>query len=121
MYQQTRDSSKVLAVVGGLDLVKHDKMKEAIARFSRSKGPKFVGVRYLLVWDEEDYLTREDVHQGEETFVTFQLIIYYLTRKKAAYQPLFPRPCGQLVGLCPTCFILYLWHGSLGVTKVFGA
>ena len=65
MYQQTRDSSKVLAVVGGLDLVKHDKMKEAIARFSRSKGPRFVGVRYLLVWDEEDYLAREDVHQGE--------------------------------------------------------
>ena len=75
VYQQTRDSSKVLAVVGGLDLVKHDKMKEAIARFSRSKGPRFVGVRYLLVWDEEDYLTREDVHQGEETFVTF---VYYL-------------------------------------------
>ena len=69
VYQQTRDSSKVLAVVGGLDLVKHDKMKEAIARFSRSKGPRFVGVRYLLVWDEEDYLTREDVHQGQETFV----------------------------------------------------
>ena len=69
VYQQTRDSSKVLAVVGGLDLVKHDKMKEAIAKFSRSKGPRFVGVRYLLVWDEEDYLTREDVHQGEETFV----------------------------------------------------
>ena len=78
MYQQTRDSSKVLAVVGGLDLVKHDKMKEAIARFSRSKGPRFVGVRYLLVWDEEDYLTREDVHEGKETFVTFQLNIYYL-------------------------------------------
>ena len=77
VYQQTRDSSKVLAVVGGLDLVKHDKMKEAIARFSRSKGPRFVGVRYLLVWDEEDYLTREDVHQGEETFVeSFQLNIY---------------------------------------------
>ena len=84
VYQQTRDSSKVLAVVGGLDLVKHDKMKEAIARFSRSKGPRFVGVRYLLVWDEEDYLTREDVHQGEETFVTFQLIIYYLKYKDSA-------------------------------------
>ena len=28
-----------------------------------------------------------------------------LTRKKAAYRPLFPRPCGQLVGLYPTCLL----------------
>ena len=84
MYQQTRDSSKVLAVVGGLDLVKHDKMKEAIARFSRSKGPRFVGVRYLLVWDEEDYLTREDVHQGEETFVCRIISAKYLYQVSAS-------------------------------------
>ena len=35
------------------------------------------------------------------------------TRKKAAYRPLFPKPCGQLVGLCPTSLFYYLRHGGL--------
>ena len=46
------------------------------------------------------------------------------TRKKAAWRPLFPRPCGQLFGLRPTSFLFNLRHGRLGgcaltTTKVF--
>ena len=32
------------------------------------------------------------------------------TRKKAAYRPLFPRPCGQLLRLRPTCLLHNLRH-----------
>ena len=32
---------------------------------------------------------------------------------------LFPRPCRQLVGLCPTCFFYSPRHGRLGLIKVF--
>ena len=48
----------------------------------------------------------------------------FSTRKKAAWRPLFPRPCGQLFGLRPTSFLFNLRHGRLGgcalpPTKVF--
>ena len=36
------------------------------------------------------------------------------TRKKAACWPLLLRPCGRLVGLCPTSFLFNLRHGHLG-------
>ena len=45
---------------------------------------------------------------------------YHYTRKKAAAKPpLFSRPCGQLVGLCPTCLFYSLRHGRLGLIEVF--
>ena len=37
-------------------------------------------------------------------------VCYLETRKKAAFRTLFPRPCGQLVGLHPTYFLFYLSH-----------
>ena len=39
-------------------------MREVIKKYSKCERPKFVGIRYLLVWDEEDYLTRKDVQEG---------------------------------------------------------
>ena len=43
-----------------------------------------------------------------------------MTRKKAAAKPpLFSRPCGQLVGFCPTSLFYYLRHGRLGLIEVF--
>ena len=46
---------------------------------------------------------------------------YILTRKKAAYWPLFPRPCRQLVGLRPTCFLFFPFFTKVfpSVTKFF--
>ena len=41
-------------------------------------------------------------------------VIILNTRKKAASRPLFPKPCGQLFGLCPTSFLFNLRHGRLG-------
>ena len=40
------------------------------------------------------------------TSVQIDFIVISTTRKKAAYRPLWSRPCGQLVGLRPTCSIL---------------
>ena len=34
-------------------------------------------------------------------------------------RPFFSRPCGQLVGLCPTCLFYSLRHGPLGLIEVF--
>ena len=49
----------------------------------------------------------------------FQYVELLITRKKAAAQPtLFSRPCGQLVGLCPTCLFYSLRHGRLGLIEV---
>ena len=46
--------------------------------------------------------------------------IIYTTRKKAAAKPpLFSRPFGQLVGLCPTCLFYSPRHGRLGLIEVF--
>ena len=64
--------------------------------------------------------------------ISFSLLIaficvchkYYniiITRKKAACWPLFPRPCRQLVGLRPTCFLFFPSFTKVlsSVTKVF--
>ena len=68
-------------------------------------------------------------HRCPDTDKTFELYIYkngekhvqlYYTRKKAAAMPpLFSRPCGQLVGLYPTCLFYSLRHGRLGLIEVF--
>ena len=56
---------------------------------------------------------------------SFSLILVKLilleTRKKAACRPLFPRPCGQLVGHCPTYtyFFAEAWLLFPSVIKVF--
>ena len=40
-------------------------MKACIEKFLKVPRPRFVGVRHLISFEEEDYLTREDVHQGK--------------------------------------------------------
>ena len=58
-------SSKLLGVVGGLDITKHDKMREMINKYKgRKEGPKFLGVRYLLAWDQEDFMLQKDALKG---------------------------------------------------------
>lgn len=65
VYSQARQSNKLLGVVGGLDLTKHDKMREMITKYKgRGEGPKFLGVRYLLAWDKEDFMLRKDALEG---------------------------------------------------------
>ena len=65
VYSQAKQSSKLLGVVGGLDITKHDKMRKMINKYKeREEGPKFLGVRYLLAWDEEDFMLREDALKG---------------------------------------------------------
>ena len=65
VYGQAKQSSKLLGVVGGLDITKHDKMREMINKYkAREEGPKFLGVRYLLAWDQEDFMLREDALKG---------------------------------------------------------
>ena len=73
VYNQANERNKVLGVVGGLDLTKHDQMRELINKYSRMEGPKFLGVRYLLAWDEEDFMLREDVIQGLQILADNQL------------------------------------------------
>ena len=65
VYGQAKQSSKLLGVVGGLDITKYEKMKELINKYKgREEGPKFLGVRYLLAWDQEDFMLREDALKG---------------------------------------------------------
>jgi len=65
VYSQAKQSNKLLGVVGGLDLTKHDKMREMINKYKgREEGHKFLGVRYLLAWDKEDFMLREDALKG---------------------------------------------------------
>ena len=42
-----------------------------------------------------------------------KVLEYYITRKKATWRPLFPRPCRQLVGLRPSSFLINLRHVRL--------
>ena len=52
-------------MVGGLDITKHAKMREMIKKYKgRKEGPKFLGVRYLLAWDQEDFMLRADALKG---------------------------------------------------------
>ena len=64
-------------VVGGLDLTKHEVMRTTIAKFSKETRPKFVGVRHLIDFEPDDFLTRPDVHAGlailENHGLTFDL------------------------------------------------
>ena len=39
-------------------------MKASIEKFLKFPRPKFVGVRHLISFEDEEYLRREDVHQG---------------------------------------------------------
>ena len=69
--------------MGGLDLTKHEVMKVAIAKFSKETRPKFVGVRHLIDFEADDFLTRPDVHAGlailENHGLTFDLQSYPAT------------------------------------------
>jgi len=80
VFSQAEKHTFLKGVVGGLDLTKHDKMKAAIAKFSKNKRPKFVGVRHLIDFEEDDFLTRTDVHAGlqilSDNNLTFDLQSY---------------------------------------------
>ena len=60
-------------------------MRSSIEKFLGVPRPKFVGVRHLISFEEEDYLTREDVHQGLQILsdhgLTFDLQSYPNTIK----------------------------------------
>ena len=83
-------------VVGGLDLTKHEVMKTTIAKFSKETRPKFVGIRHLIDFEPDDFLTRPDVHAGlailENHGLTFDLQVWTQTYFSA--QTPFPElPC----------------------------
>ena len=63
--------------MGGLDLTKHDKMTATIEKYAKETRPRFVGVRHLIDFEAEDFLTRPDVHIGlailESHGLTFDL------------------------------------------------
>ena len=67
-------------VVGGLDLTKHEVMRTMIAKFRKETRPKFVGVRHLIDFELDDFLTRPDVHAGLEILenhgLTFDLQVH---------------------------------------------
>ena len=67
-------------VVGGLNLTKHEVMRTTIAKFSKETRPKFVGVRHLIDFEPDDFLTRPDVHAGlailENHGLTFDLQVH---------------------------------------------
>jgi L-fuconolactonase len=80
---QARKHRFLKGVVGGLDLTKHDGMKETIAKYSGETRPKFVGVRHLIDFEDDDFLTRPEVHAGlailETHGLTFDLQSYPAT------------------------------------------
>ena len=57
VMEQAEKHEFLKGVVGGLDLTKHEKMKKTIAKFSHKKRPKFVGVRHLIDFEDDDILT----------------------------------------------------------------
>ena len=77
VYSQAEKHRFLKGVVGGLDLTKHEVMKATIAKFSKETRPKFVGVRHLIDFEADDFLTRPDVHAGlailENHGLTFDL------------------------------------------------
>ena len=82
-FPQAEKHRFLKGVVGGLDLTKHEVMKIAIAKFSKETRPKFVGVRHLIDFEADDFLTRPDVHAGlailENHGLTFDLQSYPAT------------------------------------------
>ena len=64
-----------------------------------------------------------------QSLQSFNLVLYHYLRqhhettkqyqKLEKKRPFFSRPCGQLVGLCPTCLFYSLRHGRLGLIEVF--
>jgi len=83
VMEQAEKHEFLKGVVGGLDLTKHEKMKKTIAKFSHKKRPKFVGVRHLIDFEDDDFLTQEDVHAGlqilSDNKLTFDLQSYPAT------------------------------------------
>ena len=60
--------------------------------------------------------------RGSLSSQTHQIIIIIFTRKKAAFRPLFPRPCGHLVGFAQSVYFLSEDEAQLLfplLTKVF--
>lgn len=85
VMEQAKDHPFILGVVGGLDLCNLDKLNNFIKIFTTSSSPKFVGVRHLIDFEAEDFLTREDVHAGLQVLsdhnLTFDLQSYPATLK----------------------------------------
>ena len=76
-FFQAKKQRFLKGVVAGLDLTKHEKMKATIAKYAKETRPKLVGVRHLIDFEDEDFLTRADVHEGlailESNGLTFDL------------------------------------------------
>jgi len=85
VFKQAEKHRFLKGVVGGLDLTKHEVMRTTIAKFSKETRPKFVGVRHLIDFESDDFLTRPDVHAGlailEKHGLTFDLQSYPATIK----------------------------------------
>jgi len=85
VFKQAEKQQFLKGVVGGLDLTKHEVMRTTIAKFSKETRPKFVGVRHLIDFEPDDFLTRPDVHAGLEILenhgLTFDLQSYPATIK----------------------------------------
>lgn len=80
VYKQAEKQKFIKGVVGGLDLRKHEKMKKTIEKYAKETRPKFVGIRQLIDFEDDDFLTRSEVHEGlailEEKGLTFDLQSY---------------------------------------------
>jgi metal-dependent hydrolase (beta-lactamase superfamily II) len=57
VFKEAEKHEFLKGVVGGLHITKHDKMKTAIAKFPKNKRPKFVVIRHLIDFEEDDFLT----------------------------------------------------------------
>ena len=64
---------------------------------------------HLATWSQPSNLTWSENLKPNSQFIPRHEI--YNTRKKAAYRPLFPRPCRQPFGLRPSLYIFYLSDG----------
>ena len=69
--------------------------------------PQEVGQRFwirynVVCWLYVDYIIETKIIESSSLWTghdPFPVLLFHNTRKKAAYRPLFSRPCGQLVGL----------------------
>jgi len=83
VYSQAEKYPFLRGVVGGLDLRNHEKMEKVLAQYKKETRPKFVGVRQLIDFQDNDFLTRPEVQAGlailETHGLTFDLQSYPAT------------------------------------------
>ncbi|XP_023326273.1 uncharacterized protein LOC111699773 [Eurytemora carolleeae] len=85
VFNQFKDKTFVKGVVGGLDPLNQEQILQIITKYSGSLAPKFVGIRHLIGFEDDDYLAREDVHKGLQIIadhgLTFDIQSYPQTIK----------------------------------------